>query len=513
MRQATFISRRNFLASLIVGSGSLLIACAGPASVDTGVLVGQTNGPANPGVPAASASGPAVAPAVVRNGTNAPVVTGTTEPDPLAAVADLPSPTALAARGIAVEIPLTPTGVPTQVAQSTPRPIPTSTAVPIPTAIPTATPIPIPYIAGRLGDVLGESITSYAGSIASRAHNVQLATRLINGAKVPPGGVFSFDDVVGDQTEAHGFQVAWGIVNGKDGVPETIHADAGGICQVATTVFQSAYWAGLPMVRRFHHLYWIAHYGQPPYGGLGLDATVDFAPVDLQFQNTTSDWIRLDATYDSSHVHVRVVGVNPGWKVTAGAPKITNLVKTDPTLVRRPDPTMNPGQQLYIETAQDGFDVTVERLVKLKSTGELVDRYVFMNHYEMARNVMVYGTKGIVAPPPAPATPRPAPSTPAPTAVGSPTNPAGTPTPSTSTYRTPNGQIKVPSLVGLTEAQARQLIGSIGLQSAAASYLGPGDAAPAVLNAVPVGAVLSQSPASGTVVNPGSAVSIAVRKS
>ena len=451
-------------------------------------------------------------PAVSSGNSGVLVAPSSAGSDPLAAVVAVASPTALAARGIAFDPPVTPTVVPTAAGVATPIATSTfeATASPQATAtfVPSPTATPFPYVAARLTDILGESITSYAGSIATRAHNVQLATTLINGAKVAPGEVFSFDDVVGDQTTAHGFQVAWGIINGPDGTPETVKADAGGICQVATTVFQAAYWSGLPFVRRFHHLYWIAHYGTPPYGAIGLDATVDFAPVDLQFRNTTTDWVRLDMSYDSTHVHAKVMGVSQGWTVTVGTPKVFNVLKTDRTLVRRPDPTMPPGQELYVEAPQDGFDVTVERLVKSQA-GELVDHYVFTNHYEQAHNVMVYGTKGL----PPPGTPGPV----TPTAVAAVATPVATPTsaapvPTAVATKPADGRIAAPSVVGLPEAQARSLISNSGLQNSFTNYQGPSDVPASVLNQVPVGAVLSQNPPGGTLLGPGSTVYIAVRK-
>jgi beta-lactam-binding protein with PASTA domain len=72
--------------------------------------------------------------------------------------------------------------------------------------------------------------------------------------------------------------------------------------------------------------------------------------------------------------------------------------------------------------------------------------------------------------------------------------------------------VKVPSLVGLTEAQARQVIAAAGLRNTYANYQGPGDVPPAALAGVPVGTVLSQIPAPGTVVAAGSTVYLAVRK-
>jgi len=64
----------------------------------------------------------------------------------------------------------------------------------------------------------------------------------------------------------------------------------------------------------------------------------------------------------------------------------------------------------------------------------------------------------------------------------------------------------------MPEAQARGLISSVGLQNSFTNYQGPGDVPAAALNQVPVGAVLSQTPAPGTILGPGTIVYIAVRK-
>jgi len=144
------------------------------------------------------------------------------------------------------------------------------------------------------------------------------------------------------------------------------------------------------------------------------------------------------------------------------------------------------------------------RLVTGK-TGDIVDNYVFTNHYDQAHNVLVYGTKGQ----PQPGTPTPGtPVADTPTAV--PSAPAATATPSG--YRLPDGRIRVPSVIGMPEAQAKSLIGSVGLQNSFTNYQGPGDVPAATLNRVPVGAVLSQTPAPGTILSPGTIVYIAVRK-
>lgn len=474
---------------MLGGAAALVAAC------------GATSSPPNESAFVASAP---IAPA-------APPIAHPAEPNPAEATAPGATPAALTNPPLPTNptstmgsIALSPTALPTAPATSTVAP--TNTPVPTATAIPSPTPMAIPYNASRLGDVLGRSATSYAGSIPSRAHNVQLATRKINGATVAPGDVFSFDDRVGDQTEAGGFQQAYGIIN-NNGVPETVKADAGGICQVATTVYQAVFWAGLPIVMHYHHLYWIAHYGNPPYGMVGLDATVDFPPVDFKFRNTTSDWVRIDASYDASNVRVQITGVDQGWKVTAGQPKIQNLVKVDRTVQSRPDPTMPAGHELWIEAAEDGFDVTIERTVT--KAGQLVDRYVYTNHYEPAHNVKVVGTLGAtptLAPTPSPVA---SPTTVPPTRV--PATPTAPP-PTATLAPAPPGSVRVPSLVGQPEARARETISGLGLQNTYTNYQGSGQIPDSVLRSVPAGAVLSQTPAPGTLVAPGTTIYLAVRK-
>src|SRR5579884_2152033 len=162
------------------------------------------------------------------------------QPRPALEVAPPPPPTA-------TPVPPTPT-VPT----ATPIP-PTATPVP-PTATPLATDV---YDPARLKDKLGVAVTSYAGSIPERAWNVELAAKRLDGAKVPPGGIFSFNQAVGPTTLKAGFRIGYGITMSDD-KPETVPSVAGGICQVATTVFQAAFWAGFPFVERHYHLYWIA---------------------------------------------------------------------------------------------------------------------------------------------------------------------------------------------------------------------------------------------------------------
>ncbi len=234
-----------------------------------------------------------------------------------------------------------------------------------------------------------ENTTSYAGSIPPRKHNVELATSLLNGVVVGPGEIFSFLHELGPTTLDRGFQVGYGIEAQGDAV-KTVPSVAGGICQVATTLFQPIFWTGYTIEERYPHAYWIAHYVSR--GLVGIDTTVDWdAGLDFRFKNDTTTPLLIQTSTDGTNVHFALYGTPPTWTVKVDPPVISNVVKTDPKPVVQHDPTLPKGQQVITEAAQDGFTVTIHRLVTYASgtTRELNLRAV----YAPSHNVVLVGTR------------------------------------------------------------------------------------------------------------------------
>ncbi|MBI2939817.1 MAG: VanW family protein [Chloroflexi bacterium] len=252
--------------------------------------------------------------------------------------------------------------------------------------------------------------TVYGGTLPDRMYNVELAVSRINGTLIAPGETFSFNQAAGEVSYRSGYKQAYGITQSGDEV-QTIPSEGGGICQVATTVFQAAFWAGLPMVERNWHLYWIPRYGQPPRGLTGLDATIDqvydknynlLYAVDLRFTNSTEGYLLLQARTNGRDVVVSLYGKKPSWTVQVDKPIITDVVKADHTPVRQADKSLAPGTELMIEHAEDGFRSTIVR--KLVQDGKVVDSQKFVSTYRPSRNVYLYGPP---RPTPVPATPTP----------------------------------------------------------------------------------------------------------
>ncbi|MDO8688715.1 MAG: VanW family protein [Dehalococcoidia bacterium] len=224
--------------------------------------------------------------------------------------------------------------------------------------------------------------TSYAGSIPERAHNIALGSQRTTGTVVPPGGVFSMNDTVGDVSQSSGYQLGFAIV-GADTVPDF----GGGICQVVTTVFKAAFAAGFPVVERTNHLYLIEHYVPV----LGVEATIYQPGVDMKFKNDTDRYILIEALTGGGNVTVNIYGTKPDREVSIEAPILSNVVPTDRTVIRQESPVLAKGTEVMTEAAEDGMDVTVYRSIKVG--GKEVRRDKLSSHYRPAHNVVLAGTR------------------------------------------------------------------------------------------------------------------------
>jgi vancomycin resistance protein YoaR len=242
-------------------------------------------------------------------------------------------------------------------------------------------------------ELIDESTTQFAGSIPEKAHNIQLAASRLNGVVVPPGGMFSFNKEVGPTTIEAGFQWGFGLTTGGEaGAVHTVPSVAGGICQVATTLFQPVFWGGYQLEERYWHLYWIPSYTSR--GIVGLDATVDAdAGLDFKWINPTSDFVLIQASTDADQVTFRLYGHKPAWTVQVDDPIVSNRVAPDTTPEVQAEPSLPWGRVLPVETARDGFDVLLRRNV-VPTDGHPSRELLLKSVYAPAHTVTLVGTSG-----------------------------------------------------------------------------------------------------------------------
>jgi vancomycin resistance protein YoaR len=241
-------------------------------------------------------------------------------------------------------------------------------------------------------DLLAYGQTSYVGSSANRAWNVEFGTAKFDGALIPPGGIFSTVDTMGDLTIAAGFKMGYGIVTNGDGSIDTVPTEAGGICQVSTTLYHAVFHAGLHVVERHWHEYWIGIYGIAPTGMMGLDATIAPPDDDFRFQNNTGNWVMIKASASKGAVRFELWGVNPHWNVSIGQPVISNVVQTsqDP-IIETSDQLPRSSGKVMVEHAQNGFDASIHRVVT-DAQGKVIDDWTAKSTYVPAHNRYLVGT-------------------------------------------------------------------------------------------------------------------------
>jgi vancomycin resistance protein YoaR len=127
----------------------------------------------------------------------------------------------------------------------------------------------------------------------SRVTNIQKMADIVRGSVIAPGGTFSLNDKVGRRTVEKGF-VEGGFI--KNGVLTT--DIGGGVSQFATTLFNTAFFAGLDFVSAQAHSIYFSRY---PYG---REATVNWKQPDLVIKNNTPYGILIWTSYTNTSITV-----------------------------------------------------------------------------------------------------------------------------------------------------------------------------------------------------------------
>lgn len=148
-----------------------------------------------------------------------------------------------------------------------------------------------------LNTVLASFTTEYNPGNESRTHNIQLASDKINGTLIKPGAQFSFNDVVGERTAEAGYDDAPVMIDGK-----LVPGIGGGICQVSSTIFNTALLSGMNIVER------TPHFEPVGYIQAGRDATVAWGYLDFKFRNPYQHSIYILSVMNNGTLTIYIIG-------------------------------------------------------------------------------------------------------------------------------------------------------------------------------------------------------------
>lgn len=252
--------------------------------------------------------------------------------------------------------------------------------------------LPDTMTAAELGitELVAKQTSFFYGSSAERIQNIETAAARFHGILVPPNTTFSMVDVLGDVSLDTGYAEALIIFGNK-----TIKGVGGGVCQVSTTLFRTAFFGGYPIVERYPHAYRVSYYEYDQSGAAdanlaGLDATV-FAPeVDFKFTNDRPYWLLMETYVNAAARKItwKFYSTSDGREVKWETSGLTNVVEPDDFILKEnPDLAENEVEQ--VEWAVAGAEIMVNRTVY--KNGEVFFEDSYYTHYIPWQTVYEYG--------------------------------------------------------------------------------------------------------------------------
>ncbi len=232
--------------------------------------------------------------------------------------------------------------------------------------------------------LISESTSYFKGSSAGRMHNINLAASQFQNVVIPPGEIFSFNEHLGDVSKEAGYDESLIIFGDR-----TTVGIGGGVCQVSTTVFRTAFFGGFEIVERWAHGYRVGWYETNSMPG--LDATIYTPSVDFKFRNDTPGHILIKTVtdLDAGTTSFRFYGTPTNREVIISEPTQTNLIKPGPPIYEE-DPSLPEGVVEQVDWANDGLNVTVTRTVKENDT--ILHEDEIISNYRPWRAVYKVGT-------------------------------------------------------------------------------------------------------------------------
>jgi vancomycin resistance protein YoaR len=193
-----------------------------------------------------------------------------------------------------------------------------------------------------ISHVLGQYSTKFAVTDNDRNFNLKLAASKINGLVLKPGEEWSFNGWVGERSQATGYKVAHVITAG-----EMVDGLAGGTCQISTTLFGAAFFAGLEFPS-------VTNHSRPStYTPLGFDATVAWPHTDFKLKNPYDFPVAVLYRVANGEAHVEILGKERPWTKVQFVREL--LEETPFSTEERLDEEMPEGQTMLDQPGFNGY--------------------------------------------------------------------------------------------------------------------------------------------------------------
>jgi len=195
------------------------------------------------------------------------------------------------------------------------------------------------------------TFTTYYEAGQPRVINIRRAAQLLDRTTIQAGERFSMNEALGRRTRARGFVPAPMIAGGV-----LVNSVGGGISQVATTLYNAAFFAGLRLIAHTPHSFYIDRYP------IGREATISWGGPELIFQNNWPSPLLMRLRATATSITVAFYSQPLGRHVSTRTSRPYAFVRPTTRYVK--DPTLPAGTRELLQAAGErGFSVDYSRRI------------------------------------------------------------------------------------------------------------------------------------------------------
>ena len=229
-------------------------------------------------------------------------------------------------------------------------------------------------------ELLSTYTTRYDASNYNRSNNLSIAANKINGTVLMPGETFSYNKVVGARTIEAGYKEAGAYAGGV-----VVQSVGGGICQISSTVYNTALLANLEIVDRSNHQF------ETSYVAASRDATVSWGYLDFKFKNNRTYPIKITASAKNGVAKVSIYGIKEEteYEVVIQS-RILSYIPYSVKYIE--DSSLAQGKEVVEQSGHNGCKSEAYRILKLN--GQVVSKTLLSRDtYDPMQRIVRRGTK------------------------------------------------------------------------------------------------------------------------
>lgn len=249
----------------------------------------------------------------------------------------------------------------------------------------------------NIQDVLGTCTTDFSSSGQARSKNLANGAAKINGKILLPGDTLSGYECMSPFTTENGYFTAAAYENGQ-----VVDSVGGGVCQIATTLYDASLMAELEITQRQNHSM-IVNYVKP-----SMDAAIAGTYKDIKITNPYDTPIYVEGGTSGRKLTFTIYGKETRPSNRKVEYISETLSTTDPGAPQEKlDNSLAPGTRKQVQSAHTGLKSRLWKVVTVDGV-ETERTILHTDTYNASKAIVLVGPKGSSAKPTTPAEPTPA---------------------------------------------------------------------------------------------------------